>query len=66
MSLASYLRELRDARRDKPSQVKEALGIYIQLWERVIQKGLVRPEEDVIEALRKVEGSGGLHQAAEA
>ncbi|MGA2665606.1 MAG: hypothetical protein ABSF83_11745 [Nitrososphaerales archaeon] len=63
--LGGYLSELRRAKKDKPEQVVEALEIYIRLWETVIKKGLVKPEDDVGDALRKVDQNGGLYRAAE-
>jgi hypothetical protein len=60
----AYLRELRQTRKDKPAQVREALDIYIGLWELAIEKGLVLPEEEVGEALKKVGESGAFYQPA--
>ena len=63
--VSGYLKELRMTRREKPDQIKEALGIYIELWESVIRKGLVGPDDDIGEALKKIDASGGLYQAAQ-
>jgi hypothetical protein len=59
-----YLRELKQTRKDKPAQVREALDIYISLWEKALEQGLVRPDEEVGEALKRVGESGGLYRAS--
>ena len=63
--VGGYLKALREAKKEKPDQVREALEIYIGLWERVIEKGLVRPEDPIDEALKKLDAGGGLYRAAE-
>ncbi len=59
-----YVKELRRTKKDKPEEIKEALEIYIRLWERVLEKGTVRPDDRMDEALRKVDANGGLYRAA--
>jgi hypothetical protein len=63
--VSGYLKELRQTKKEKPDQIREALEIYIQLWESVIQKGLIRPEDTIDEALKKIDANGGLYHAAE-
>ena len=63
--VSGYLRELRQTKGEKPDQIKEALEIYIQLWESVIEKGLIRPDDPIDEALKKIDASGGLYHAAQ-
>ena len=63
--VSGYLKELRQTKKEKPDQIKEALEIYIQLWESVIEKGLIRPDDTVDEALKKIDANGGLYHAAE-
>ncbi len=63
-TVKAYLKELRRTKKDKPPQVKDALDIYIGLWERAIGKGLVLPDEEVGDALKRVGTLGGLYQAA--
>jgi hypothetical protein len=65
-TVRDYLKELRATRKDKPEQIREALEIYIELWETVIEKGIAREDDDIDEALSKVEAKGGLYQAASA
>ncbi len=65
-SLRDYLKELRETRKKKPEQIREALGIYMELWERVIERGIVTGDDDVDTALSKVGAEGGLYQAASA
>lgn len=64
-SVESYLKELRDSKKEKPQQVKDGIEIYIELWEKAIKKGIVSPDDDVESALQKIDASGGLYKAAE-
>lgn len=64
-SVESYLKELRDSKKEKPQQVKDGIEIYIELWEKTIKKGIVSPDDDVESALQKIDASGGLYKAAE-
>ena len=52
--VSGYLKELRKTRKEKPDQVREALEIYVQLWESVIRKGIISPDDDIGEALGAV------------
>jgi hypothetical protein len=63
--VSGYLEELRQTKKEKPDQIREALEIYIRLWESVIEKGLIRPEDTIDEALKKIDANGGLYHAAE-
>jgi hypothetical protein len=63
--VSGYLKELRKTRKEKPDQVREALEIYVQLWESVIRKGIISPDDDIGEALKKIDAIGGLYQAAQ-
>ncbi len=60
-----YMKELRKTRKEKPKHVREALETYIQLWEDVIRKGLVRPWDEIDFALKEIEAHGGLYRAAQ-
>jgi hypothetical protein len=60
-----YLRELRETRKEKPAQVQDALDIYVELWRRVVDNGIVNPGDSIDEALAKIERAGGLYAAAE-
>lgn len=64
-SVERYLRELKDSKKEKPQQIKDAIEIYIDLWEKVIKKGIVEEDDDVESALIKIDASGGLYKAAE-
>jgi hypothetical protein len=64
-TLAEYLAELDSKKRDKPPQVKEGIEIYIDLWKKVVEKGVVTDSDEVDVALRKVDEAGGLYRAAE-
>ncbi len=64
-TLGEYLRELEKAKKEKPEQVKEALEIYLELWQRAVKKGIVMQGDQVEAALSKIDASGGLYKAAE-
>lgn len=64
-SVKEYLHDLQSSKGDKPQQVRDALEIYVDLWKRVIEKGIVSPADSIDEALAKIESSGGLYAAAE-
>lgn len=63
-TVGEYLKELRATRKEKPPQVKEALEIYIELWESVVKSKIIANEDDIDDALVKLEARGGLYQAA--
>jgi hypothetical protein len=44
--------------------VKEALEIYIDLWENAIKNKTITRDEEIDDALVKLEAKGGLYQAA--
>jgi len=60
-----YLRQLKQSKKEKPQQIREALEIYIGLWENLLAKNLVGPEDSMDDALRKIDARGGLIKAAE-
>lgn len=64
-NVENYLKELKESKKEKPQQIKDAIEIYIDLWERAIKKGIVRTEDDVESALTKLDASGGLYKVAE-
>ena len=64
-SLRDYLKELEKTRKGKPEQVKEALEIYLDLWKRAIDKGVVSLDDEVESALSKIDEAGGLYKVAE-
>jgi hypothetical protein len=64
MDVGEYLKELKKARGEKPEGIREALKVYTQMWESVLKKGLVRREDGVVEALRKIDSQGGLYTAS--
>lgn len=63
-TVEEYLKELRQNRKEKPPEVKEALEVYIELWENAIKNGTVMPDEGIEDALAKVDAKGGLYKAA--
>ncbi|HEY6283949.1 MAG TPA: hypothetical protein VIW22_08510 [Nitrososphaerales archaeon] len=64
-NLGDYLAELEKTKNDREEQVKEGLEIYIDLWKKTIENGVVRETDLVEEALEKIEEKGGLYKAAE-
>lgn len=60
----SYLRELEATKEGRPDQVKEGLEVYIDLWRRAIERGVVAETDAVDAALAKIESRGGLYKAA--
>ena len=64
-SVEEYLKELGDSKRDKPAQIRDALQIYIDLWKKTIEKGIVQRSDDIETALTKIDNQGGLYLAAD-
>ena len=60
----TYIEELERTKEGRPEQVKEGLEIYIALWQKVIERGVVEETEGIDEALAKIEKEGGLYAAA--
>jgi len=60
----SYIDELQRTKEDRSEQVKEGLEIYIDLWEKAIERGVVEETDGVDSALAKIEKEGGLYAAA--
>ena len=60
-----YLEDLGKTKEGREPQVKEGLEAYIELWKRAIERGVVGAEDEVDEALGKLEEAGGLYKAAE-
>lgn len=64
-SVGSYLEELDRSKEGREEQVKQGLEIYIELWRKAIEKGVVASTDDVETALEKLDQMGGLYKAAE-
>jgi hypothetical protein len=64
-TLREYLAALEDKKSEKPEQVREGIEAYLGLWRKAIEKGVVKPAEELESALAKVEAKGGLYEAAE-
>ncbi len=65
MLVREYLDQLKKTKKGKPQQIREALDIYIELWEKVIEKGTVSESDEIDAALSKIDEAGGLYQAAD-
>jgi hypothetical protein len=63
-NVRSYLEELEKTKEDRTEQVKEGLEMYIDLWEKAIERGVVVESDEVDNALVKIEKAGGLYKAA--
>ena len=64
MKVSEYLKQLRETKKGKPPQIREALDIYIELWERVVERKVVSDDDEVEDALSKMDKAGGLYQAS--
>ena len=64
-NVGDYLQELQASMDGRTEQVKDGLQIYIDLWRKVIEFGVVSSSDDVESALEKIEAKGGLYKAAE-
>jgi hypothetical protein len=60
----TYLDELERTKEGRTEQVREGLEIYIDLWRRAMQRGVIAETDGVEDALAKIEGEGGLYRAA--
>jgi hypothetical protein len=63
-NVGDYLKELEKTKEERNEQVKEGLEIYIDLWKRAIERGVVNEADGVDQALAKIENEGGLYKAA--
>lgn len=63
-NVKDYIKELESTKNDRPQQVKEGLEIYVDLWRRAIQRGVISESDTVNEALSKLEEKGGLYKVA--
>lgn len=63
-TVREYLKELRQARGNKPEDVKEALDAYLDLWKKAMENGTVEETEDIADALLKLDRLGGLYEVA--
>jgi hypothetical protein len=64
-TVKEYLRELRETKKEKPTQIREALDIYLDLWEQALQKAIVAQEDEIDVALSKIDSRGGLYRVSE-
>jgi hypothetical protein len=60
-----YLKGLTESLEGRPDQVKAGLEIYLDLWDRAIEKGIINEEDSVEDALGKLDEKGGLQKATE-
>jgi hypothetical protein len=60
----AYIEELEKTKESRSEQVREGLEIYIDLWEKTIERGVVAESDGIDAALAKIEKMGGLYEAA--
>jgi hypothetical protein len=58
----SYLTELGKNTEGRSDQVKEGLEIYVGLWKKAIERGVVDEADPVDAALVKIERDGGMYK----
>jgi hypothetical protein len=63
-NVEEYLKELGGLKRKKSAQIREALEIYIELWKKTVERGVVKSTDDIETALTKIDKEGGLYLAA--
>lgn len=63
-NVRSYLKELEKTEGERTEQVKEGLEMYIDLWKKAIERGVIVETDEVDSALAKIEKAGGLYKAA--
>ena len=63
-NVKEYLSELERSKEDRTEQVKEGLEMYVDLWKKAIERGVVGEGDKVDEALVKIDRAGGLYKAA--
>jgi hypothetical protein len=64
MVVREYLEQLKETKKGKPLQIREALEIYMELWDKVVKNGIVSEEDEIALALTKLDKAGGLYEAA--
>ena len=60
----TYLDELERTKEGRTEQVREGLEIYVSLWRKALERGVIAETDGVDDALMKIEGAGGLYKAA--
>jgi hypothetical protein len=65
MVVKGYLGQLKETKKGKPAQIRDALDIYIELWEKAIENGTVLETDEIDVALSKIDKAGGLYKAAD-
>jgi hypothetical protein len=65
MEVREYLKQLRATRKGKPPQIREALDIYIDLWDKAVESGTVAEGDEIGAALSKIDKAGGLYQVSD-
>jgi hypothetical protein len=64
MVVRQYLDQLKETKKGKPPQIRDALDIYVEMWDKVIKNGTVSEDDEVALALSKIDKAGGLYEAA--
>ncbi len=62
-NVTDYLAELEKSKGDRTDQVRMGLELYIGLWKRAMERGVIGEGDSVDDALVKIEEAGGLYEA---
>ncbi len=65
MTVKEYVAQLKETKKGKPPQIKDALETYIGLWDSAVKNGTVAEDDEIDAALSKIDKAGGLYEAAE-
>lgn len=65
MKVRDYLQELEKSKEGKPGQVRDGIDSFIELWRGALGRGVVSEDDQVSDALAKIDSVGGLYKAAE-
>jgi hypothetical protein len=63
-NVRAYVDELEKTKENRNEQVREGLEIYIDLWKKALERGVVADSDGIDVALAKIEERGGLYEAA--
>jgi hypothetical protein len=64
MVVREYIEQLKETRKGKPPQIRDALDVYMEMWDKVIKNGTVSEDDEVALALAKIDKAGGLYEAS--
>lgn len=65
VTVETYLKVMKERRDEKPEEIRDAINVYLDLWEKAIQNGVIGRGDEIGAALAKLDKKGGLYKAAE-